>query len=213
MIDFFFSNWQDILLYIGEHIFISLISLGLGVVVAVPLGILVSKNKKLSHLVISIASILQTIPSLALLAMFVPLLGIGTVPAVAALFVYSLLPIIRNTVLGMEGVNKNTLDAAKGMGLTYHQLISKVQLPLALPVVMAGIRLSGVYVFAWASLAAYIGAGGLGNYIFNGLNTFNFPMILWGTIPVTCLALLYDYLMSRLEIRWSPKMSRKQVSE
>lgn len=213
MIDFLILNWQDILTKIGEHLFIALLSLGLGILVAVPLGILVSKNKKLSNFVIGLASILQTIPSLALLAMFVPLLGIGTVPAVAALFIYSLLPIVRNTVLGMESVNKSTIDAAKGMGLTYNQLVSKVQFPLAFPVVMAGIRLSGVYVFAWATLAAYIGAGGLGNYIFNGLNNFNFPMILWGTIPVTLLALIYDYVMGRLEIKWSPKMSRKEANK
>ena len=192
MIEFISIYGQEIVVKIGEHIFISLFSLGLGILVAVPLGILVSANKKLSQLFITIASILQTIPSLALLAMFVPLIGIGKVPAISALFVYSLLPIIRNTILGMEAVNKDTLDAAKGMGMTRGQIVKQVQLPLASPIVMAGIRLSGVYVFAWATLASYIGAGGLGDFIFTGLNNFNFSMILAGTIPVSLLALLFD---------------------
>ncbi len=205
MIEFISIYGQEIVVKIGEHIFISLFSLGLGILVAVPLGILVSANKKLSQLFITIASILQTIPSLALLAMFVPLIGIGKVPAISALFVYSLLPIIRNTILGMEAVNKDTLDAAKGMGMTRGQIVKQVQLPLASPIVMAGIRLSGVYVFAWATLASYIGAGGLGDFIFTGLNNFNFSMILAGTIPVSLLALLFDWVMSRLETRFKPQ--------
>lgn len=212
MLEFLNLYGSEILIKIGEHVFISLAALGLGILVAVPLGILVSVNKSLSNLIITVASILQTIPSLALLAMFVPLIGIGTVPAVSALFVYSLLPIVRNTILGMTSVDVNTLDAAKGMGLTRTQIVRQIQLPLASPIVMAGIRLSGVYVFAWTTLASYIGAGGLGDFVFTGLNNFDFSMILAGTIPVSILALLFDFIMNFLEIKLKPQTtSMKEV--
>ncbi len=212
MLEFLTLYGSEILIKIGEHVFISLAALGLGILVAVPLGILVSVNKSLSNLIITVASILQTIPSLALLAMFVPLIGIGTVPAVSALFVYSLLPIVRNTILGMTSVDVNTLDAAKGMGLTRTQIVRQIQLPLASPIVMAGIRLSGVYVFAWTTLASYIGAGGLGDFVFTGLNNFDFSMILAGTIPVSILALLFDFIMNFLEIKLKPQTtSMKEV--
>ena len=128
----------------------------------------------------------------------IPFLGVGKVPAIFALFIYSLLPILRNTYLGMSNVNPDLLDAAKGMGLKRMQIIRQVQLPLAVPVIMAGIRLSTVYVIAWTTLASYIGGGGLGDMIFNGLNLFRPDLILGGTIPVTILAVIVDLVMARL---------------
>lgn len=213
MIAFLQENISMILNKVGEHFLISMLALLLGCLVAVPVGILVSRNKRLSGFVISVSSILQTIPSLALLAMMVPLFGVGKLPAVIALFIYSLLPILRNTVLGMDSVNKDTLDAAKGMGMTYSQLIFKVQVPLSIQVIMAGIRLSSVYVIAWATLASYIGAGGLGDLIFNGLNNFNFPMIIWGTVPVTVMALLVDFVLGRLELFLTPKTTTQSFGK
>ena len=124
--------------------------------------------------------------------------GVGKPPAIAALFIYSLLPVLRNTYLGINGVDPELKDAAKGMGMTSFQSLYKVELPLGLPIIMAGIRLSAVYVISWATLASYIGAGGLGDYIFNGLNNYIPEMIVIGTIPVTLLALLVDFLFGKV---------------
>jgi len=151
---------------------------------------------------------LQTVPSLALLALMIPILGVGKVPAIAALFIYSLLPILRNTYIGMKKVDWNYRDVAKGMGMTNFQSIVSVELPLAIPTIMAGIRLSAVYVLAWATLASYIGAGGLGDLIFSGLNNYQPPLIFAGTIPVTIFALLADWLLGLLENKLTPAALR-----
>lgn len=204
MINFFAENYRLIGEKLLEHLSISAISLALGILVAVPLGILLSKYEKISKGVMGVASVFQTIPSFALLAMMIPIFGVGKKTAVSALFIYSLLPILRNTFLGLTSVTPSAVDAAKGMGMEERQILTKVKIPLALPVIMAGIRLSAVYVLAWTTLAAYVGAGGLGDFIFNGLNNYVPPMILWGTIPITVLALLTDYLFGKLEKRLSP---------
>ncbi len=193
-----------------EHTVISLIALAIGILIAVPLGILVCKNKRLSQIVLSIASVLQTLPSLALLAIMVPFFGVGKLPAIIALVIYSLLPILRNTILGMESVDKDLLDASKGMGLSYTQILKRVQIPLAIPIIMSGISLSAVYLVAWTTIASYIGAGGLGDLIFMGLSNYNFGAILGGSIPVTLLALLFDLVIGRLEKVLTPNTSRKE---
>src|SRR5699024_8669704 len=183
--EFLSQYGSQMIVLIWEHLYISIIALALGIMVAVPLGILLTRFSKVADLVIGFASILQTVPSLALLALMIPLLGVGKVPAIMALFIYSLLPILRNTYIGMKGVNPNLIDAGKGMGMTESQLITKVEIPQAAPVIMSGIRLSGTYVIAWATLASYIGAGGLGDFIFNGLNNYIPELIIGGTLPVT----------------------------
>ncbi|MER2292754.1 MAG: ABC transporter permease [Aerococcus urinaeequi] len=213
MQEFFASQGSEVIRLLWEHIYMSLISLGLGVIVAVPLGIFLSQVPKVANVVISIVSVLQTIPTLALLALMIPFLGVGKVPAIVALFIYSLLPILRNTYLGMSNVNPDLLDAAKGMGLKRMQIIRQVQLPLAVPVIMAGIRLSTVYVIAWTTLASYIGGGGLGDMIFNGLNLFRPDLILGGTIPVTILAVIVDLVMARIEEWVTPTTSSKKGDE
>lgn len=210
MLQFLQENYISILQRTGEHIFISYFALFLGIVVAVPLGISLTANKKIASTIMGIASVLQTVPSLALLAIMIPIFGVGGFPAIIALFIYSLLPILRNTYVGIENVDKNIIDAAKGMGMTQRQIIFNVQLPLAAPAIMAGIRLSAVYVISWATIAAYIGAGGLGNFIFTGLQVYNPPSIIWGTIPVTLLALGSDFLLSKLEYKLIPKTSSLQ---
>lgn len=206
MMAFFESYGLDLLLKTWQHIYISAISLGLGVLVAVPLGILLTRARKIATPTIALASMLQTVPALALLAFMIPFFGIGSTPAIVALFIYSLLPILRNTYLGMADVNPTLKDAAKGMGLTNWQSIYKVELPLATPVIMSGIRLSATYVIAWAALASYIGAGGLGDFIFNGLNLYRTDLILGGSIPVIVLALVVDWLLGKLETALSPKV-------
>ncbi|WP_407370457.1 ABC transporter permease [Carnobacterium sp.] len=206
MAEFFAANGSDLLLKTWEHFYISAIALALGVSVAVPLGVLLTRFEKSAKFIIGLATILQTVPSLALLALMIPLFGIGKVPAIVALFIYSLLPILRNTYIGMNGVDVNLRDAGKGMGMTNIQLIRNVELPQAAPVIMAGIRLSGVYVISWAALASYIGAGGLGDFIFNGLTLYIPSLIIGGTIPVTILALLTDYALGKLEKKVTPRV-------
>lgn len=210
MIEFLNNNGSEMMRLIWEHVYISLSALALGVIVAVPLGIALTRTSKIATVVIGLASILQTVPSLALLALMIPFLGVGPVPAIVALFIYSLLPILRNTFTGMQRVNPDLVDAAKGMGMTQMQLIKKVELPQAAPVIMAGIRLSGTYVIAWAALASYIGAGGLGDFIFNGLNLYIPELIIGGTIPVTILALLVDFGLGKVEKIVTP---RNQLAE
>lgn len=199
MINWLSLNWLRVVEKIIEHFFISTISLLIGIVIAVPLGIFLTRTKKLSKIVMSIASILQTLPSLALLAIMVPIFGVGVKPAVVALVIYSLLPILRNTYLGIESVDKDLVDASKGMGMTRMQIIRKVQIPIAIPIIISGIQLSAVYLVSWATIASYIGAGGLGDLIFMGLNNFNFYAILAGSIPVTLMALMMDYLIGLLK--------------
>lgn len=211
-------SWFDNLGYslinkISEHLFISSSALLLGIFIALPIAIIFANRKKIAQFIISICSILQTIPSLALLAIMVPLFGVGKVPAIIALFIYSLLPILRNAFLGMRGVDENLLDAVKGMGMTEQQIIFKVQLPLAYPVIMAGIRLAAVYVIGWTTIAAFIGAGGLGDLIFSGLTNFDIPLIIVGTISVTLIALCADLLIGKLEEKFAPRTSSKKVGD
>lgn len=211
MSSFIEKHGSELITKLLQHLSISITALAIGSLIAIPLGIIVSRNKKLSQVVIGITSVLQTIPSLALLAIVVPILGVGRKPAIFALVIYSLLPILRNTVLGMEGVDENTMDAAKGMGMNTFQQIFKVQLPLAMPVVFSGVRLSGTYVLAWATLAAYIGAGGMGDFIFAGLNNYNITLIIVGTISITVLTLIVDFIFGIVEDRLAPRTSSEVV--
>ena len=205
MIEFFTQNSSDIVLKTWEHLYISLIALALGAIVAIPLGIVLSKTKRIAKVVLAITSVFQTLPSLAILAMMIPFLGVGKVPAIVALFIYTLLPILNNTYIGMQSVSKDLRNAGTSMGMTTMQSIRLVELPLAIPIIMAGIRLSAVYVIAWATLASYIGAGGLGDFIFNGLNLYQTNLIVGGAILVTVLALLTDFILSKIEIWVTPK--------
>jgi len=201
---FFAENGSTLFRLIWEHIYISAISLFLGIIIAVPLGVVLTRLGKVANVVMNVVSVLQTIPALALLALMIPIFGVGQIPAIVALFLYSLLPILRNTYTGINGVNPSLVDAGKGMGMTDQQLIQKVELPQAAPVIMAGIRLSTTYVIAWTTLASYIGAGGLGDFIFNGLNLYIPELIIGGTIPVTILALIADFSLRMLENKVSP---------
>ena len=213
MAEFFANEGNTLLKLILEHIVLSLVSLGLGILVAVPLGIILSQFPKIANVVIGLASVLQTVPTLALLALMVPLLGVGAVPAIVALFIYSLLPILRNTYLGMSGVDPNLLDAAKGMGMSTGQVIQKVQFPMAVSVILAGIRLSAVYVIAWTTIASYIGGGGLGDFIFNGLQTYRQDLIFGGTIPVIIIAIVMDFGFGFLEKKLTPQTTSEVNTE
>ena len=154
---------------------------------------------KKSEFVINIIGFFQTIPSIALLSLMIPIFGIGKPPAIAALFLYSLLPILRNTYVGLSTVNPDYIDTAKGMGMSASQSLRKIELPLSMGVIMAGIRISTIYVISWTTLASYIGGGGLGDFIFNGLTLYRTDLLLMGTIPVTILALAIDYILKKIE--------------
>ena len=184
-----------------EHFYISIIALLIAIVVAVPIGILLSKTTRTANVVLTIAGVLQTIPTLAVLAIMIPIFGVGKTPAIVALFIYVLLPILNNTVLGVKNIDKNVIQAGQSMGMTKMQLMKDVELPLALPLIISGIRLSSVYVISWATLASYVGAGGLGDLVFNGLNLYQPPMIISAAIVVTLLALVIDFILSLVE-KW-----------
>ena len=184
-----------------EHFYISMFALLLAIVVAVPLGILLSKTQRTANVVLTVAGVLQTIPTLAVLAIMIPIFGVGKTSAIVALFIYVLLPILNNTVLGVKNIDKNVIQAGQSMGMTKFQLMKDVEMPLALPLIISGIRLSSVYVISWATLASYVGAGGLGDLVFNGLNLYQPPMIISAAIVVTLLALVIDFILSLVE-KW-----------
>ncbi len=182
-----------------QHIGLTFISLIIAVLVGLPLGIFISRRKKLSGTVLGVAGVLQTIPSIALLGFMIPLLGIGAKPAIVALLLYALLPIIRNTYMGITGVDASVKEAAVAMGMTKQQILLKVELPLAMPIILAGIRTATVINVGVATLASYIAAGGLGEFIFGGISLNNTNMILAGAIPAALLAIVFDFLLSRLQ--------------
>jgi osmoprotectant transport system permease protein len=181
------------------HLGLTFISLLLALIVGLSLGILISRRKKLAGMVLGVAGVLQTIPSIALLGFMIPVLGIGAQPAIAALFLYALLPIIRNTYTGITHTDAAVVEAAYALGMTPRQVLTKVQLPLAMPVILAGVRTAAVITVGVATLAAYIAAGGLGEFIFGGIALNNTNMILAGAIPAAILAVLCDGLLARVQ--------------
>lgn len=197
------GNLPEVLTALQEHVLLLVVlPVAAAVVVAVPLGILATRWPWLEKLVVSVVNVIQTIPSLALMALFIPLgLGIGNKPAVVALFLYSLLPILRNTYTGIKGVDADLKEAATGMGMTELQKLIKVELPLAVPVIMAGVRTAIVIAIGTATLAAMVGGGGLGRYIYRGLQLMRDYLILVGAVPAAVLALVTDYVLGHVE-RW-----------
>ena len=182
-----------------QHLGLTFISLFLAIAVGLPLGIFIARHKKYAGTVLAIAGVLQTIPSIALLGFMIPVLGIGAKPAIVALLIYALLPIIRNTYTGITGVDRFVTEAARAMGMSKRQILFRVDLPLAMPVLLAGIRTATVINVGVATLASYIAAGGLGEFIFGGISLNNTNMILAGAIPAALLAVILDALLSLLQ--------------
>jgi len=205
IIDFLEKNGGELLTKMWEHLYISLIAVVLGILVAVPLGVVLTRMKRGAGFIIGVVNIFQTLPSLAILAFFIPILGVGKIPAIVALFFYSVLPILRNTYAGVQGVNKNLLESGKGIGMTTWDQIRLVELPLAVPVIMAGVRTSTIYLIGWTTLAAFIGGGGLGDYILIGLQLYQPEFIIAGAIPVTILAVIIDLSLMKLEKKVTPE--------
>ncbi|MGV7116573.1 ABC transporter permease/substrate-binding protein [Paenibacillus kyungheensis] len=193
---------QDQLLQaLTQHILISFVALLCVLIIAIPLGIYIARHLKISEGILGIAAVLQTIPSLALLGLLIPLLGIGIVPAIVAIVIYALLPILRNTYTGIRKVDPSLLEAADAMGMTPTKRLFKVELPLAMPVIMAGIRTAMVLIIGTTTLAALIGAGGLGDIILLGIDRNDTALLILGAVPAALLAIIFDVLLRVIEKR------------
>lgn len=209
MLTFIRENAAKLLEQTLTHIGLTFGSLLLALLIGLPLGIIIAKRRRLVSVVLGVAGVLQTVPSIALLGLLIPLLGIGAGPALMALFLYALLPIIRNTYVGITEVNPTLTQAARGMGMTDGQVLRRVELPLALPVIFAGIRTATVINVGVATLAAYVAAGGLGEFIFSGIALNNTHMMLAGAIPAALLAVIFDWALARLQlVQWAQLRSR-----
>ncbi|MDY6826560.1 MAG: ABC transporter permease [Bacillota bacterium] len=184
-----------------EHLSLVGISLGIALVIGIPLGILATQYRKLSSLVLNLVSLIYTIPSLAMFGLLLPLIGMGSRSAITALSLYSLLPIVQNTYVGITNIDQSVFLAAEGMGMSRMQILFKIELPLAISVIFAGIRTATVNCIGITTIAAFIGAGGLGMLVFRGLSSISLRQILLGSIPVLLMAMLADWLLKRLENR------------
>ncbi|MCH2579523.1 MAG: ABC transporter permease, partial [Pseudomonadales bacterium] len=182
-----------------EHLMLAGVALGLGIVLAVPLGLLLERHQNIAEPIIRGIGLTQTIPSIALLAFMIPMFGIGVLPAVIALWIYSLYPILRNTYSGLRDAAPQAVESSRALGMTEWQILYWVRLPLAAPIIMAGIRTAGVITVGTATLAAFIGAGGLGVPIVAGLQMANSTVILSGAIPAAILALAIDGILGKVE--------------
>jgi osmoprotectant transport system permease protein len=205
----FIERWDLVKLGLEEHIFLVLIAMTFATVIAVPLGILLTNYRKFAEPVIGVTAIAQTIPSLALLGFMLPLVGIGKTNAIIALTIYALLPILRNTYTGILEVDSAIIEAGRGMGMTRWQILYKVELPLALPFIMAGIRTSTVTTIGVATLATFVGAGGLGDIIYRGITMQNNQLILTGAIPAALFAVVTDFILKKFEVWATPVGIRK----
>ncbi len=206
MIAFVIQKGPELLIKFREHLLLTGISTSFAIVAGVPLGILIARHKIARGSVLGVAGIVQTIPSLAMLAFLLPLLGIGIKPAIVALTLYALLPIIRNTYTGLTNISGEIIEAATGLGFTKKQQLWLVELPLALPIIFAGIRTAAVIGVGIATLSSFIGAGGLGDFINRGLALNNTNLILLGAGAAAVMALTIDFFLGRVEsLIWKRK--------
>jgi osmoprotectant transport system permease protein len=200
------QNWPELLTLLRQHLWLVLISTFIAVLIGLPTGILLTRKKSLRGPILGLANVMQTIPSLALFGFLIPLPfigGIGARTAIVALVLYSLLPIIRNTVTGILGVDPNVREAAVAMGMTGRQILWQVELPLAMSVIVTGIRVALVIAIGVTTIAAAVGAGGLGVYIFRGLRQYDNNLLLAGAVPAALMALAADFFLGLLERRFS----------
>ena len=199
IIDLIQNRWDFFLELLVEHIQISLLSIAIAMVIGLIIGIVISEYQKSSRIVIGIVNFIYTIPSISLLGFLIPLSGVGDTTAVIALTVYALLPMVRNTHTGLTNVSPLLLEAATGMGSTRLQTLVKVRLPLAMPVVISGIRNMAVMTIALSGIASFIGAGGLGVAIYRGITTNTKAMTLVGSLLIAVLAIVVDVLIGQVE--------------
>jgi len=200
----YISRRSDLLLELMlEHLWLVILTLIIAIVISVAIGIMISYYETFAQPVLGVCQVLMVIPSMAMLAFMVPIFGIGFTTGVVALVLYSLLPIVRNTYTGIRELDPAIVEAAKGMGMTERRILFKIKLPLARPVIIAGVRTATVMMIGIAAIAAYVGAGGLGELIFSGISRGHQPMIIAGAIGVSIIAIAFDYLLYWGEKRFS----------
>ena len=191
-----FGDWVTAL---GQHLQLSLLTLLLAIFLAVPLAIYLSTRRRASNWVLQLAGIFQTIPSMALLGLFIPIMGIGTLPALTALVIYAIFPILQNTITGLQGIDPSLEEAGIAFGMTKWERLKKFEIPLAMPVIVSGVRTATVMIIGTATLAALVGAGGLGSFILLGIDRRNASLILIGAISSAILAILFNLILKWLE--------------
>ncbi|WP_026677592.1 ABC transporter permease [Fictibacillus gelatini] len=195
------NNWETLLYLTFQHIMMVLLGVALALVVGIPLGMIAAKNNRATSIILAIANLIQVFPSLALLAVLMVLFGIGFYSVVIGLFLYSLLPIIRNTYVGLKEVDQSVLESGKGVGMTKFQLLMKVQFPLSLPFILSGIRIAAVIAIGVATLAPFIGGEGLGKEIYSGISMRDNVKIYTSAILAAILALIADFLLGKAQER------------
>jgi osmoprotectant transport system permease protein len=206
MFELYAKDWGKILELIGEHVYMSFTGVLIALLIGVPLAVLMTKSQTVALVIQSLINIIQTIPSLALLLTVMIFLGLGYTTVIVALICYSFLPIIQNTYVGLTTIDRGLLEAGRGMGMTAWQLLTMVKIPLALPIILAGIRVAIVVSVGITTIATLVGAGGLGELIYRGIVTSNDAKILAGSLPAALLAISLDALLSKLEKRISARM-------
>ena len=205
LIEIYAERWPFFLSLTGQHLEISLIAIVAALIIGLGLGILISSFRQLRGIVLGLTNLIYTIPSIALFGFLIPFSGIGDGTAIIALTVYALLPMVRNTYTGITGIDREITEAARGMGSTPLQMLFRIQLPLAFPVILSGLRNMVVMTIALTGIAAFIGAGGLGVAIYRGITTNNSALTLAGSLLIALLALLTDWLIGRYETHFKKK--------
>ena len=198
-LEIYVTKWDELVEEFLRHLSMTSLAVLLALVIGVPLGIFITRHKKLSAVVIAVANVMQSIPCMALLALGIPVFGIGEKLAVFMVFVYAFLPILKNTYTGIAGISPVSLEVARGIGLTRAQQLTRVELPMAVPYVMSGIRIAAVSAVSTMTIAAFAGANGLGWFIVLGMNSRNYPLTLMGAVAASVMALALDFLLGRVE--------------
>ncbi|MEO8537389.1 MAG: ABC transporter permease [Betaproteobacteria bacterium] len=195
----FLRNWDQVAVALGQHVTIVLTALGIAFAVALPVGIAAARSQRVYASAMTIAGLLYTIPTLAFLALLIPLVGLGRTNAIVAMVAFSLVVLIRNIAIGIRGVSADVVDAARGMGMSARQRLLRIELPLAAPVIVAGLRVAAVTVISVTVVAAYVNAGGLGTLIFSGIASDHAPKIWSGALTACALAVVVDAALALLE--------------
>lgn len=203
VINYVANNGEMLLGLLLDHVLMVLIGLALALVAGIPLGIISSRNEKWASVILNTANMLQVFPSLAMLVLLMLVFGLGFYTVTLGLFLYSLLPIIRNTYVGLKEVDQSVKEAGRGVGMNEWQLLLRIQMPLALPYLMAGLRVAAVIAVGVATIAPLVGGDGLGREIYAGINLRNDTRILAGAIPAALLAILADWGLGRLQRKWA----------
>ena len=202
LFNFFTSRWETILDLTLEHFIMVITAMVISIALGTAVGIIITMNRKMASIVLNITNVMMTIPSLALFSLLIPILGIGKAPAIVGLVAYTQLPIVRNVYTGITNIDTSIIEAARGMGLTEMKILYKIKIPLAFPAIMTGIRTATVMGIGIGAIAGYIGAGGLGVYIFRGISRTNDNMVLIGAILISIIAILTDKLLEKVQKKY-----------